>query len=107
MRAGPAPGQTAQVRATARHEDGAAVIEISDTGPGVPAMVRAQLFTPFSSSSRPGGSGLGLSIAADLVRAHGGTIALISDDEDATGATFRISLPEQPAKLANGQSANA
>ncbi|TAL80724.1 MAG: HAMP domain-containing histidine kinase [Beijerinckiaceae bacterium] len=107
VRAGPAPGQTAQVRATARHEDGAAVIEISDTGPGVPAMVRAQLFTPFSSSSRPGGSGLGLSIAADLVRAHGGAIELISDDEDATGATFRISLPVQPGKSGNGQSANA
>lgn len=107
VRAGPAPGQKAQVRATARHEDGSAVIEISDTGPGVPAMVRAQLFTPFSSSSRPGGSGLGLSIAADLVRAHGGTIELISDDEDATGATFRIRLPVQPAKSGNGQSANA
>jgi signal transduction histidine kinase len=102
VRAGSTPGQVAKVRATARQADGMAVIEICDTGPGVPPMVRAQLFTPFSSSSRPGGSGLGLSIAADLVRAHGGNIALIGDDEDNAGATFRVSLPAQPSKSANG-----
>jgi signal transduction histidine kinase len=101
VRAGPTPGQAARVRASAHYEGDMAVIEISDTGPGVPPMVRAQLFTPFSSSSRPGGSGLGLAIAADLVRAHGGTIALVNADA-AIGATFRVSLPFKPAKPANG-----
>ena len=99
VRAGPTPGQAARVRATARYEDAAAVIEISDTGPGVPPMVRAQLFTPFSNSSRPGGSGLGLAIAADLVRAHGGSITLVNADAESSGATFRVSLP---LRLANG-----
>jgi signal transduction histidine kinase len=104
VRAGCAPGQIAQVRASARHEGDHAVIEISDTGPGVPPMVRAQLFTPFSNSSRPGGSGLGLSIAADLVRAHGGSIELVNADDDTTGATFRVSLPARTAKSALGGS---
>ena len=97
VRAGPTPGQAAQVTATARHEGDRAVIEIADTGPGVPPMVRAQLFTPFSNSSRPGGSGLGLAIAADLVRAHNGSIVLVND-ADGTGATFRVSLPMQVTK---------
>ncbi|MHB8887120.1 MAG: ATP-binding protein [Methylovirgula sp.] len=96
VRAGPTPGQPARVTATAHHERGRAVIEIADTGPGVPPMVRAQLFTPFSNSSRPGGSGLGLAIAADLVRAHNGSIALVND-ADGTGAIFRVSLPMPPA----------
>ena len=67
-----------------------AVIDVSDTGPGVPVSARAQLFTPFS-SSRAGGSGLGLVIAADLVRGHGGTIMLVADaKEEGSGAKFRI-----------------
>lgn len=96
VRAGATPGESARVTATARYEGDRAVIEIADTGPGVPPMVRAQLFTPFSNSSRPGGSGLGLAIAADLVRAHSGSITLVND-ADSPGATFRVSLPMQPA----------
>ncbi len=101
VRAGPTPGQVARVTASAHYEGETAVIEVADTGPGVPPMVRAQLFTPFSNSSRPGGSGLGLAIAADLVRAHGGSIALINDAEGA-GATFRVTLPRAQSGKAGG-----
>jgi signal transduction histidine kinase len=96
-RAGPARGQPAQIVITADFVGDVAIIEVADTGPGVPPSVRAQLFTPFSSSSRPGGSGLGLAIAADLVRAHGGSIELAPADEqdETTGATFRITLPQR------------
>jgi signal transduction histidine kinase len=94
-RAGPASGKPAQIVVTAADVGDDAVLEIADTGPGVPPSVRAQLFTPFSSSSRPGGSGLGLAIAADLVRAHGGSIELVPDDDDSGGATFRITLPQR------------
>jgi signal transduction histidine kinase len=97
VRAGPARGQPAQVRASAYNDGEMAVIEIADTGPGVPPSVRAQLFTPFSSSSRPGGSGLGLAIAADLVNAHGGSISLVDADVETGGATFRVSLPQRPS----------
>ncbi len=70
------------------------MIEVADTGPGVPASARARLFTAFS-SSRSGGSGLGLVIAADLVRGHGGAITLVSGaDEENSGAKFRVTLPQ-------------
>lgn len=68
-------------------------IRIADTGPGVPAAARANLFRAFQASARPGGTGLGLAIASELVRAHGGEIAL---EEHGPGAVFRITLPDRP-----------
>ena len=76
-----------QIRITGRREGSVAIIEVSDTGPGVPAKAREHLFEAFQTSGRPGGSGLGLAIAAELVRAHGGDIHLV---EGTIGATFRI-----------------
>jgi signal transduction histidine kinase len=73
-----------------------AIIEVSDTGPGVPQQARNHLFEAFQGSARPGGSGLGLAIAAELVRAHGGDIALV---EGTIGATFRITIPDRPVEL--------
>ncbi|MEP1205788.1 MAG: HAMP domain-containing sensor histidine kinase [Rhizobiaceae bacterium] len=70
-------------------------ILVSDTGPGFPAKVRENLFTAFSASGQNGGTGLGLAIAAELVRAHGGTIAL--QDHDAPGSRFEINLPDCPS----------
>jgi signal transduction histidine kinase len=95
-RAGPARGRRAVVSVTAEQTAQGSVIEVADTGPGVPSSVRAQLFTPFSDSARPGGSGLGLAIAADLVRANAGKISLVTEGED-EGARFRIILPPRPA----------
>ncbi len=96
--AGPAPEQKALVRVTGYWEPEAAVIEVADNGPGVPAAARAKLFTAFFSSSRAGGTGLGLVIAADLVRAHGGEIALVPPAKDQPfGARFRITLPQRDA----------
>ena len=85
-----------QIRITGRREGSVAIIEVSDTGPGVPARAREHLFEAFQSSGRPGGSGLGLAIAAELVRAHGGDIHLV---EGTIGATFRISIPDRPVEL--------
>jgi signal transduction histidine kinase len=87
---------TMQIRITGRREGSVAIIEVSDTGPGVPARTREHLFEAFQSSGRPGGSGLGLAIAAELVRAHGGDIHLV---EGTIGATFRISIPDRPVEL--------
>lgn len=73
-------------------------ITIDDTGPGMPAKARENLFTAFRGSARSGGTGLGLAIARELVLAHGGTIALV---EKATeGTQFRIELPDRPVPLA-------
>ena len=78
---------------TVRAENGGAyvLVDVSDNGPGVPSDVVAQLFRPFTTGGRAGGAGLGLAIARDLVRAHGGDIAMAETGPD--GTTFRFSLP--------------
>src|ERR1700731_1351071 len=87
---------TMQIRITGRREGAVAILEVSDTGPGVPAKARDHLFEAFQTTGRPGGSGLGLAIAAELVRAHGGAIQLV---EGTIGATFRIVIPDRPVEL--------
>jgi signal transduction histidine kinase len=94
-RAGPARGRLAVVRVRAWKDGANTIIEVADTGPGVPVTIRPKIFTAFQNSSRPGGSGLGLAIVADLIRAHGGTIELMSDTEEG-GATFKITMPWLP-----------
>jgi signal transduction histidine kinase len=85
-----------QIRVTGRREGAVAILEVSDTGPGVPQKARDHLFEAFQTSGRPGGSGLGLAIAAELVRAHDGEIHLV---EGTLGATFRIVIPDRPVEL--------
>jgi signal transduction histidine kinase len=95
---------TQQIRITGRREGSVAILEVSDTGPGVPARARDHLFEAFQTSGRPGGSGLGLAIAAELVRAHGGDIHLV---EGTIGATFRIAIPDRPVELMSVRSERA
>ena len=85
-----------QIRITGRREGAVAIIEVSDTGPGISPATRENLFKAFQTSGRPGGSGLGLAIAAELVGAHGGEIHLV---EGTIGATFRITIPDRPVEL--------
>ncbi|ABE37307.1 sensor histidine kinase [Rhodopseudomonas pseudopalustris] len=85
-----------QIRITGRREGSVTILEVSDTGPGVPQKARDHLFEAFHGSARAGGSGLGLAIAAELVRAHGGDIKLV---EGTLGATFRLSIPDRPVDL--------
>jgi len=66
-------------------------IRIGDTGPGLPPKAREHLFEAFQGGVRKGGVGLGLAIAAELVRGHGGSLELIRSDEE--GSEFRIWLP--------------
>jgi len=94
-RGGPDPDRD-QIRISGRREGAVAVLEFSDTGPGLPRKAREHLFEPFQGSTRTGGTGLGLAIAAELVRAHGGSISLV---DGALGATFRITVPDRPIDL--------
>jgi signal transduction histidine kinase len=89
------PGRD-QVRITGRREGAVVVMEVSDTGPGIAEKARAHLFEPFKASTRAGGSGLGLVISAELVRAHDGDIRLV---EGTIGATFRITIPDRAVEL--------
>jgi signal transduction histidine kinase len=81
-----------QIRISGRRNDKTVIIEVTDTGPGLSPQARAHLFEAFQGSTRTGGAGLGLAIAAELVRAHGGDISLVDGTE---GATFRIVIPDR------------
>jgi signal transduction histidine kinase len=85
-----------QIRITGRREGAVVVREISDTGPSLTTRAREHLFEAFQGSTRAGGIGLGLAIAAELVRAHGGEIRLI---EGTIGATLRITIPDRAVEL--------
>ena len=85
-----------QVRITGRREGGVVIIEVADTGPGFSDQARKHLFEAFQGSTRSGGTGLGLVIASELVRAHGGEIILVAGT---IGATFRLTIPDRPIPL--------
>jgi CheY-like chemotaxis protein len=74
-------------------------IEIGDTGRGIPLPVRERLFTPFF-TTKPAGTGLGLTICAHIVGSLGGEITV--DSEVGRGSVFRVSL--RPSKYLGGQS---
>lgn len=83
---------------------GRARIDVTDDGPGIAAGDRARVFEPFFRGERqppdaPRGSGIGLSIVQELVRAHDGQIDLLMPDElSPSGAHFRIELPHAPVR---------
>ena len=70
--------------------DGGAVLDVADTGAGVPEAVRGRIFDSFF-SGRPDGTGLGLAIAKRILQAHHGDISLVSTGPG--GTTMRVTLP--------------
>ena len=70
-----------------------AVVEVQDTGIGIPQDIRPRLFEPFF-TNKPQGTGLGLSISAHIVTQHGGQIEV--ESVEGQGSTFRIVLSYQP-----------
>lgn len=84
-------GETGSIGVRAQAGDTAWEIMVRDTGPGLPKKALDHLFQPFQGNVRKGGSGLGLVIASELVKGHGGALELVSTGED--GTCFRISLP--------------
>ena len=77
--------------------------EAHDNGPGLPAKVREHLFEPFQGSTRVGGTGLGLAIARDLMRGHGGDVALARSDEDGTTFVLRLPVEEKRERIRFGR----
>ncbi|HET6618767.1 MAG TPA: HAMP domain-containing sensor histidine kinase [Dongiaceae bacterium] len=83
------------VAVRARRAEGKVEIEVADDGPGLPPKALLSLFVPFKGSVRSGGTGLGLAIARELMRVQGGDLRLANND--ATGATFLLELPDRQA----------
>ena len=80
------------LRITTRFEAGHVLVEVADTGLGIPADIRARIFEPFFTTKGEGeGTGLGLSVSYGIVSAHGGAITLA--ETSSAGSTFRVALP--------------
>ena len=94
------PGGRARVTSRAGTA-GEVVIEIADTGPGIPAESLEHIFDPFF-SRRAGGTGLGLAIARQMVENHGGRIEV--ESRVGEGTTFRVKLPRRRARATDGPS---
>ena len=91
------------ITVNARAANGEAVIEVLDSGPGVPEEERESIFNLFfrgrtkagGGAVRVKGSGLGLAIARELVEAHGGHIVVVAGG---AGGHFRVTLPRRSAR---------
>ena len=86
-------GGTISIKAHSNEEGW--MIQVADTGPGLPKKALDHLFTPFQGGARAGGSGLGLAIAAELIRGHGGKLELSETGPE--GTRFEIYLPSGTA----------
>jgi hypothetical protein len=83
--------QGGQVTVRTGHDGpGYVMVEVTDTGPGIPPEVLPRIFKPFFTTKHTG-SGLGLAICDRIVRDHGGTIEATNGRDG--GATFRVRLP--------------
>ncbi len=84
--------------ATRTGEDGCAVVEVRDSGAGIPQEVLSRIFDPFFTTKPVGvGTGLGLSICHGIVEDLGGEISV--ESTPGRGTTFRVVLPAAPASL--------
>jgi two-component system sensor histidine kinase GlrK len=90
---------TIYVRATTEGED--FVLEVADSGPGIPAEERAKVFDAFYTGRAPGGNvkgtGIGLSVVLEFVNVHRGSIEIV--DGEWPGAHFRIRMPVRGTPL--------
>jgi len=86
-------GRPGSLRVALHRERSRAVIEVSDTGPGIPEGVRDRVFELFF-TTRPDGTGMGLATVKKIVESHGGQVDVTRTGPD--GTTFRIEVPALP-----------
>lgn len=90
-----------QMMLKSRQHDRVLMVEVCDNGPGIPASLRERVFMPFfresNAISHAAGTGIGLTIARRLARAHGGDLTLENSE---TGCCFRLTL-RSPAQYEN------
>jgi signal transduction histidine kinase len=71
------------------------IVEVTDTGPGIPKQIEGRVFESFVTAGKKGGTGLGLAIVKKIVTEHGGTVGVWSSP---SGTTFTIVLPQDEPK---------
>ena len=100
-------GETAaRLTLRVRCEGPRALVEVEDSGPGVPESLRTRIFEPFFSTKGEKGNGLGLWISSEIARTHGGELSAHPGEK---GALFRLALPYEsgpaiaaPARVHSG-----
>lgn len=86
---------TVRVSTRVERQGDVTAVYVEDDGPGVPAHIQDTLFEPMV-TARPGGTGLGLSLARRIANAHGGSLSFIKDDaQQKKGAVFCFTLPAE------------
>ncbi len=95
-----------EVHVATRTDGSRIVIEVGDTGPGVPAVDRERVFEPFYSTKQIGqGTGLGLFVCRNIVRGFSGEVEIL--DRPGGGALFRVTLPAAPTGAAGAVEGSA
>ncbi|MGE0323755.1 MAG: PAS domain S-box protein [Polyangiaceae bacterium] len=94
--------ETNEIRVRTRHRGDEIIVEVSDTGPGIPSELRQRIFDPFFTTKPIGeGVGLGLSICHSIVNAYAGHVSIVDEGEGEAsrrwGSTFRVHLPASRA----------
>lgn len=83
-----------------RRDEAWAVLEVEDTGPGVPEPIREHIYEPFVTTKPVGtGTGLGLYLAREIITSMGGSLDLV--DPPGGGACFRVRLPSSHFEVPN------
>ena len=86
------PGYEPTVIVTTQKEDGKKIIAVADNGTGIPKKALDKIFQPFFTTKPTGqGTGLGLSLSYDIVKAHGGELKV--ETKEGEGSTFIIEIP--------------
>jgi signal transduction histidine kinase len=94
LNAAQAVGEDGDIRIASTATPGGICVSVSDNGAGIPAALLTRVFEPFFTTREVGaGTGLGLTVARDIVMAHGGGIAL--ESEAGRGTRVRIELPRR------------
>ena len=89
-------GRSGEIVITAHSEPECMILEVADTGPGIPESLVTQVFEPFFTTKPEGqGTGLGLNICQGIIKEHGGRITLRT--APGQGSTFTVELPLAPA----------
>lgn len=93
-----APPASGKVEVKARGTDHHIEIFVADNGAGIPESVRNDIFQPFVTYGKEGGTGLGLAVAQKIIRDHGGEVKVQSTGNE--GTTFALTLPVTPSTKA-------